>query len=157
MGVLWEPSAQRRHRASGQQGLEIKMAYMNQEKKAAIAAELKKVMPQDWKYSLAVNNHSTIVCTIKSAPINLVDIYTATRCSEDVRASTLAKMNVDVNPYYWADHFEGDLLETFTKIFAALNLNNHNRSDIMTDYFDVGHYVDLDLGRWNKPFVCTAR
>jgi phenolic acid decarboxylase len=44
------------------------MAYVNQEKKAKI---LKKVMPKGWKYSLAVRNHSTIVCTIKSAPVDL--------------------------------------------------------------------------------------
>lgn len=30
------------------------MAYMDQEKKAKIAAALKKVMPKDWKYSLSV-------------------------------------------------------------------------------------------------------
>jgi hypothetical protein len=132
------------------------MAYMNQEKKANIAAALKAVMPKDWKYSLAVRNHSTIVCTIKSAPLNLVDIYTAEGCSDDVRKSCIDRMNVDVNPYHWEKHFEGDLLATFTKIFEALNLGNWNRSDIITDYFDVGHYVDLTFGKWDKPFEVTA-
>jgi hypothetical protein len=25
----------------------------------------------------------------------------------------------------------------------------------MTDYFHVGHYVDLRIGTWAKPFVVT--
>lgn len=129
------------------------MAHMNQIKKAAIAAQLKKVVPAGWKYSLSVVNHSTICMTVSAAPINLVDAYTAKRCSDDVRASCMAHMRVDVNPYSWADHFDGDLLAAFTKILEALNLGNWDRSDIQTDYFDVGHYVDLQFGRWNKPFV----
>jgi hypothetical protein len=30
------------------------MAWMNQERKAALAARLKRVLPEGWKYSLAV-------------------------------------------------------------------------------------------------------
>jgi len=48
------------------------MAYVDQSKKALIAAALKPVMPVGWKWSLAVQNHSTIVLTIASAPINLL-------------------------------------------------------------------------------------
>jgi hypothetical protein len=38
----------------------------------------------------------------------------------------------------------------------ALNCDNYDNSDSMTDYFDVGHYVDLNIGKWDKPFVCTS-
>ena len=48
------------------------MAYIDQTKKAKIAANLKKVVPAGWKYSLAVRNHSTIVLTISAAPVNLI-------------------------------------------------------------------------------------
>ena len=47
------------------------MAYMNQEKKARIAAALKTVIPPTWKWSLGVRNHSTITLTIASAPVDL--------------------------------------------------------------------------------------
>lgn len=82
------------------------MAYMNQEKKAAIAAELKKVMPPDWKYSLRVQNHSTLVCCIKSAPIDLL-------AEMQERSEELASRRgeqaypikdcADVNPYHYLD------------------------------------------------------
>jgi hypothetical protein len=44
-------------------------------------------------------------------------------------------------------------LDLFHKIRDALNIDNHNRSDSQTDYFDVGHYTSINLGSWNKPFV----
>lgn len=132
------------------------MAWMNQEKKAAIAAELKKAMPKDWKYSLAVRNHSTLVLTIASAPVNLVAAYAERGCSDEVKASMLSKMHADVNSYHFEKSFTGDLLETMKGIFKAMNLNNHDNSDPMTDYYDVGHYVDVQFGRWNKPFTVAA-
>lgn len=116
------------------------MAYMNQEKKAVIAANLKKVMPKDWKYSLSVDNHSSIVLTIKSAPVDL-NTY----------------KHGQVNHYYLDDQFSGDTLDVMNKIKDALySANYHNRSDIQSDYHDVAYYVNIHLGKWNKPFVCTG-
>jgi hypothetical protein len=128
------------------------MAYVDQALKSQIATELKKVMPQGWKYSLAVNHHSTIVCTISAAPVELIKAHKATEYFKPESAT-----HIEINPY----HFESQLADTtlladFTAILGALNTDNHNRSDIQTDYFDVGHYVSLNIGRWNKPFVCTA-
>jgi hypothetical protein len=34
-----------------------------------------------------------------------------------------------------------------------MNMGNHDNSDIMTDYFDVGWYVDVNIGLWNKPYI----
>lgn len=122
------------------------MAYMNQEKKAAIAVELKKVMPKGWKYSLAVRNHSTIVCTIKSAPVDLIAEV------RRVSGKNLIDNDYDVNPYHPHVGFDENL-DNIHVILAALNLNNYDNSDIQTDYFDKGHYVDLNIGKWKSPFV----
>jgi hypothetical protein len=119
---------------------ENEMAYMFPERKAILAAELKKVMPKDWKYSLSVRHHSGIVCTIQSAPVDLV----AENGGRD-----------DVNVYWYKEHIKGESLEVIEKIVAALNVGNHDNSDPMTDYFDVGWYVYLQFGKWDKPFVCS--
>lgn len=147
-------SGTRREPRLGIQGQKGKkqMAYMNQERKAKIKEALKQAIPSDWKWSLAVRHHSTIVLNIAAAPVNLVAEYANRRCSDEVRASMLQSMSCDVNPYHWREHFEGDLGTTFDNIFAALNDGNHDRSDLQTDYHDVGWYVDVNLGRWNKPF-----
>lgn len=125
------------------------MAYVDQEKKAKITAALKAVMPKDWKYSLAVRHHSTIVCTIKQAPVNLIEAFKQSDYFDPQTAG-----DINVNPYHYRDWIEDKgVADTIGKIISALNTNNHDRSDITTDYFDVGHYVDLHIGRWNKPFV----
>jgi hypothetical protein len=47
------------------------MAYMNQEKKAKIAAKIKPLLKRyGLKGSLAVRNHSTIVLNLKSGKID---------------------------------------------------------------------------------------
>lgn len=136
------------------------MAYVDQSKKALIAAALKPVMPVGWKWSLAVQNHSTIVLTIASAPIDLLAevlrvVNERAERRGDRQFDSKTFTNFDVNHYHLDTAFDGELLETFRKIVDALNTNNHDRSDIQSDHFDVGHYVAVKLGRWNKPFVVS--
>lgn len=127
------------------------MAYMSQEKKARIAAALKLVVPKGWKYSLAVRHHSTIVLTISEAPVDLIEAF---HNPDSGRAKPL---EYGINPYYWHEHLRNESLrETFTQILAALNDGNHDRSDHMTDYYDVGWYVDVSFGRYAKPFKFTG-
>jgi len=127
------------------------MAYMNQEKKAKIASKLKEVMPKDWKYSLSVQNHSTIICTITQAPVDIIEEYNRVRQS----VSLSERDYCQVNPYHYKDQFNQSL-PIIESIIDALNLDNYDKSDIMSDCFDVGHYVRLNIGRYNKPFVYTG-
>jgi hypothetical protein len=123
------------------------MAYMDQEKKAKISAELKKVIPADWKYSLSVQHHSSITLTISAAPVDLI--------GENLRPSENKGDYIQLNEYYLEREYSGELLPIFEAIKAAMNFGNHDNSDITTDHFDVGHYAYVHIGRWNKPFVCT--
>ncbi len=120
------------------------MAYITQEQKKEIAKLLKKVVPSDWKYSLAIRHHSTIVMTIRKGPVELVTV------DEKVRTHFVT------NHLYLSNRYSGEMLETMEKINAALNLNNFDNSDTMTDYFDVGHYVTIQAGKWNKPFIALG-
>lgn len=131
------------------------MAFMSQERKAGIAAELKRVIPKGWKYSLAVRHHSTIVLTIAAAPVDLLGMMkaaSAKRVEVDGHSDPLAGAKyAQVNTYYPnRSGIPADLLEP---ILEALNRGNHDRSDLQTDYFDVGWYAEVSVGSWNKPFV----
>jgi hypothetical protein len=33
-----------------------------------------------------------------------------------------------------------------------MNDGNHDNSDIQSDYFDVGWYISINVGRWDKPY-----
>lgn len=136
------------------------MAYVNQERKAKIAANLKKVMPEGWKYSLAVRNHSTLVLTIRQAPVDLLGNIRETTSKMDYAFAYGNKAPEvgtywDVNTYYIDRQFSGDVLATMQAIDVAMNDGNHDNSDIQTDYFDVGWYVDIKIGKWDDPFLDT--
>ena len=61
--------------------------------------------------------------------------------------------SVDVNPYWFKEHFSGVAKSFLLELFQAMNKGNHDNSDIMTDYFDVGWYVDVNIGKWDKPYI----
>lgn len=142
------------------------MAYMNQEKKAKIAALLKPIFAKyGVKGSLSVNNHSTIVLTLKSGPIDFVENYIKTDAekpyakhfSEDQVAYIRKNQSIDVNPYWFQDHFTGKAKSFLTEAFRALKgADWYDESDAMVDYFNTAYYVSVNIGKWNKPYMLTA-
>ena len=43
-----------------------------------------------------------------------------------------------------------------SEVIPAMNNGNHDNSDIQTDYFDVGWYIDVNIGKWNKPYTVES-
>lgn len=127
------------------------MAYVSQDLKAKLAPKIKNVLKKyGVKGSLAVRNHSTLVLNIKSGKIDFIGNYKKVTGNKgfDFRDGYL-----DVNPYWFQDHFSGEAKDFLREVLAAMKEGNWDRSDIMTDYFDVGWYVDVNIGKWNKPYV----
>lgn len=127
------------------------MAYYSQERKAQTAPKIKEVLKKyGLKGSLSVDNHSTVVLTIKSGKIDFIKNF-----NENAMPQVPAKTYISINVYHWQRHFDNedyasDFLEA---IFDILNEGNHNNSDIQSDYFDVGWYVDVNIGKWDKPYI----
>lgn len=122
------------------------MAYMSQEKKAKIAPAVKAILKKyNVKASLAVRNHMTLVLNVKQGPIDFIKDFGN---PEDA-----AKFGIQVNTYWYHEHFTGESKEFLTEVITAMNDGNHDRSDIQSDYFDVGWYVDVNIGQWNKPYA----
>jgi hypothetical protein len=126
------------------------MAYMNQEKKAIIAAKLKPVLKKyGVKGTLSVRNHSSIVLNVKGGKVDFFADYDA---REDAR-----KFGIQVNPYWFQDHFEGVAKKFLAEAFDALkSAGYYDNSDAQIDYFDTAYYYDINIGKWNKPYVLTA-
>ncbi len=135
------------------------MAYMSQERKAQLAPAIKAACDKyGVKASIAVRHHSTLVINIKQGKIDFIKNYndeTIARRTE-LRQVNLAKDHIDVNPYWYQEHFTGQALAFLKELFAACNNGNHDNSDAMTDYFDVGWYVDVNIGQWSKPYALAA-
>ena len=104
------------------------MAYMNQEKKAKLAPAIKAVLKKyNVKGSIGVRNHITLVVNISSGSI---DFYS------EFKGDT--KFGIDVNQYWYNEHFKGISVQFLDELYSAMMQGNHDRSDIMSDYFDVG-------------------
>jgi len=122
------------------------MAYMNQEKKAKIAPAVKAILKKyNVKASLAVRNHMTLVLNVKQGPIDFINDFGN---PEDAK-----QFGIQVNPYHYKSHFAGKSVKFLEEVITAMNVGNHDRSDIQSDYFDVGWYVDVNIGKWNKPYA----
>ena len=141
------------------------MAYMSQERKAKLAPAIKAVLKKyGVKASIAVNNHSTLVVNIKSGKIDFIENFIQTdanvmhgrKMSQDQIDYIRKNQSLDVNPYWYKEHFSGQALAFLSQVIALMNKGNHDNSDVQTDYFDVGWYVDVNIGRWNKPYTVEA-
>lgn len=120
------------------------MAYANKETKAKVVEAVKAVLPKDWKATFAVLDSMKIVCTIRKAPLDLVEVFGTERDY------------YTVNEYHFRSSCkDSDVADILEKIINALNCDNHNNSDSMIDYYDVGYYIDLQFGSWDKPFTNT--
>lgn len=134
------------------------MAFMNQVRKAELAKEIAKVIPPNWKYTLAVRHHSTLVLTIRQADVDLL--------SENlvVRERNFDSTCRHLNEHNLSGEYEDKLLKIFESIKGAMNVGNWDKSDIQSDYFDVGWYIDINIGDSDSPFryvstkpVCEQR
>lgn len=133
------------------------MSYITQDEKAKIAPEIKRLLKAyGLKGSLSIKHHSTICLTITAGGINFFE--SANRMNKELadrRGEVFREVKDDmtVNPYHFQSHFDGVAVEFFEKAFAALRGEGwYNNTDVQTDYFDVKHYVDIKIGKWNKAY-----
>lgn len=125
------------------------MAYMNQQRKAKLAPAIKDICRQyGIKASLSVRNHMTLVLTIQSGKID----FLASGKRMGSIGQEVKQIDYSINPYWYGSHFDGEAKDFLTEVLAAMNVGNHNNSDVQTDYFDVGWYNDVSIGRYNKPY-----
>ena len=134
------------------------MAYISQERKAQIAPVVKAICKKyGIKASLKVDNYRTLVLNVSQGDIDFIYNFNKT-CSSNhyflARGFTPTTSNyINVNTYHFQDHFTGKALNFLSEVYAAMMQGNHDNSDIQSDYFDVGWYVDINIGRWNKPYA----
>jgi hypothetical protein len=112
------------------------MAYISAEAAKVIRQELKAAFPKV-KFSVRIRHFSALSVTIMKAPFRFSD--------ED---------HCQLNHYHAGNYKNSDILK---KMIAIINKKNWDRSDAMVDYFDVGFYLTMSQGAWDKPFVYTGK
>ena len=141
------------------------MAYMSQERKKEIAKNVKTVAK---KYgfggrdvTVGVRNHSSLVVNIFRGPLDFIgDAQAHNDELARMRGTTSYPVGtyIQVNPYYceeWA--IDPTIKQFYTELMAAIKSTGYyNNSDAQIDYFDHDFYIDINVGRWDREYVCTA-
>lgn len=137
------------------------MAYINQDTKKKIAAALKLALKDvNIKYSLSINNSSTIKCTISKSDIDFIGDYNATAIKNnrtDYRGDAVYNApdrELNVNHHHIDKAYSAGVAKVLNAIKECLLTPDYfDESDPYSDYFNVSHYIDIRIGAWNKPFV----
>ena len=114
------------------------MAYISQQDKKELAPGIKRVLKKyGMKGSIAIKHHSSLVVNLQSGPIDFdMDGYTS------------------VNVYHIDRHYTGIARDFLNELVKAMKGTKwFDKSDIMTDYFHTAYYIDINVGKWNKPYV----
>ena len=102
------------------------------------------------KGTIATRHHSTLVVNVSQGPLDVIgNIY--------ARDKSPKPTHIQVNPYWISDHYTGEVCEFLTELLQAMKDTDwHDRTDIQTDYFDISWYTDINIGKWDKPYILTA-
>jgi len=136
-------------------GNTTKMAFVSKDNKATIAANIKPVLKKyGIKATLAVRDHRTIVLNVKSGPIDFIENYLAkvsVTCADE--HGLREHRYINVNPYWFQEHFTGTAKKFLTEAVAALKSAGwYDESDSLAADPADAYYVDVNIGKWNKPY-----
>ena len=108
--------------------------------KAKLAPTIKGILKRyGMKGSIAVHHHSTLVVNLKQGPIDFGGDY------------------IQVNTYWVHEHYDGVAREFLTELVEAMKGPDFfDHSDPQTDYFHRSHYIDINVGKWDKPYALAA-
>jgi hypothetical protein len=139
------------------------MAYVSQELKSKLSPTIKAICKKyKVKASVAVRNHSTLVLNVKSGKIDFIENYiktdadkiVANKMSPETIAHIRKNQSLDVNTYWAHEHYSGKAKQFLTEMISAMKGPDFfDHTDAQTDYFHCSHYVDINIGKWDKPYI----
>lgn len=134
------------------------MAYVSQDLKQKLTPSIKAVLAKyKLKGSIAVNNHSTLVVKIKQGPLDFIgNMMEVASNSPDHSRRTSAPTNIQVNTYWIDSNYTGVPRACLLELNEAMQGPDwYDKSDIQTDYFCESHYININVGQWDKPYILT--
>lgn len=123
------------------------MAYVSKETKASIVAALEATgaKKEGFSWTTGVEHHSTIKVRIRKVPdwFKVKDVDIVRQC--------YSEYGCEINTYHPGHMFDvsdadqAKSLEWIEKFIAAMDTGNWDKSEPMTDYFNVGWYKTLRI------------
>lgn len=134
------------------------MAYVSQEMKARLAPNIREICKRyGVKASLAVRNHMTLELNVRQGSIDFIG-NTNRVCSAQLRYQDRQYQpdttHISVNTYWYHEHFDGVAQQFLKEVIAAMYGPDYfDHSDSQSDYFHCSHYIEVNIGRWNRPYA----
>ena len=121
------------------------MAYISQQDKKDLAPAIKAVLKNyGMKGTIAINHYSSLVVNIQSGVLDFTDHFSH------------GDGYIQVNTYHIDSWYSGTIKRFLQDLVKAMKGNKwYDKSDAMVDYFDTAYYIDINIGKWNKPYVQT--
>ena len=137
------------------------MAYISQETKKTLAPAIKVVLKKyGMKGSIGIDNHSSLVVNLKSGALDLCGAANrhGKKVSDQRGWQHYDVEDFSLNHFHFADWMEqiGETkIAAFTnELVAAMKGEDwYDNSDSMIDYFEIAYYLDINVGKWDKPYV----
>lgn len=115
------------------------MAYVSNEKKSQIQAALKPIFQKyGIKATVGRNSYkSTLVVNVSAGDIDF------------------GTDHQQVNVYWVDDHYTGKAKDFLNEVLDAIKKAGewYDESNAQIDYFNTAFYIDINIGRWDKPYV----
>lgn len=136
------------------------MAYVTQEVITKARTALKALNKEyGVKATFSGKGDSALYLTIAEGKIDFLNNYCETVKANRIQHDTQQVIDwvkreehVSVNQYYLDSSFSGIALEYLEKAKAIMYADHWDKSDIQSDYFNCAYYVNMNIGRWNKPY-----
>ena len=131
------------------------MAYISQEDKKTLAPAIKAVFKKyGLKGSISIKNHMTLCANVSAGRLDLIGAAAA------------------VGDFRSSGYYQGNAYGATNEKYKDINLDIFNfyeelkkamrgalwfdKSDLMTDYHHTAYFMDINIGRWDKPYKLLA-
>ena len=127
------------------------MAYISQEDKKTLAPAIKAVFKKyGLKGSISIKNHMTLCANVSAGRLDLIG---AAAEVGNFRSSGYYQGNAygATNPKY--KDINIDIFNFYEELKKAMRgALWFDKSDLMIDYHHTAYYMDINIGRWDKPY-----
>ena len=131
------------------------MAFISQQDKKTLAPAIKAVFKKyGLKGTIGIKNHMTLCANVSAGRLDLIG---AAAQVGDFRSSGYYQANAyqPTNEKY--KDINIDIFNFYEDLKKAMKgAIWFDKSDIMTDYFHTAFYIDINIGRWDKPYKLLA-
>jgi hypothetical protein len=134
------------------------MAHITQEEKKIIESRIKPILKEyGVRGTFSVRHHMDLVLTIWEGPIDFIGNYNEEVSNRGTIDCPCREGFMQVNEYWYHEHFTGIALEFLNKVIPALKTDDwYCDDDIQSDYFNRKYYYTVKIGTWDKPYILKS-